>query len=66
MFLLLLASPVLDIRLAMPDARSDPEGSTTRETYELLAEGFGEGFNGPLLVAVDIGRADPRQVLDNL
>ena len=37
----------------------NPKGSTTREAYDLIAEGFGPGFNGPLLLAAEVrGPAD--------
>lgn len=51
--LVVLAIPLLDLRLGMPgdDTRS-PE-TTQRQAYDQLAEGFGPGFNGPLLVAVE-------------
>jgi RND superfamily putative drug exporter len=48
--MLVLAIPTLAIRLGSSDSGSDPSSSTTRHTYDLLAEGFGPGFNGPLLV----------------
>jgi RND superfamily putative drug exporter len=48
--MLVLAIPTLAIRLGSSDSSSDPSGSTTRQSYDLLAEGFGPGFNGPLLV----------------
>ncbi|MFC7616559.1 MMPL family transporter [Actinokineospora soli] len=43
------------MRLGVPDAGVHPEGSTTRVAYDLLAEGFGDGFAGPLVV---VGEAD--------
>jgi RND superfamily putative drug exporter len=46
--LLALCIPTLSLRLGSNDAGTDPAGSTTREAYDLLAEGFGAGFNGPL------------------
>lgn len=52
-----LAIPVLDIRLGLPDDGTAPEGTTQREAYDLLTEGFGPGFNGPLTVVVDTGAA---------
>ncbi|HZJ28874.1 MAG TPA: MMPL family transporter, partial [Solirubrobacterales bacterium] len=52
--LLALSAPALDMRLGFSDFGSDPEGTTTREAYDLAAEGFGEGAGGPLLVAVDL------------
>jgi len=41
------------LRLGSSDAGSNPTSTTTRRAYDFLAEGFGPGFNGPLLVAVD-------------
>ena len=46
------------MHLGSSDAGSNPPDTTTRQAYDLLAEGFGPGFNGPLLVTVDQGR-DP-------
>jgi len=48
--LLLLAVPFLGVHFALPDAGNDPEGTSNRQAYEMLAEGFGAGANGPLLV----------------
>jgi RND superfamily putative drug exporter len=45
--LLALCIPTLSLRLGSNDAGTDPSGSSTREAYDLLAEGFGPGFNGP-------------------
>jgi RND superfamily putative drug exporter len=45
--LLILCIPTLSLRLGTNDAGTDPAGTTTREAYDLLAEGFGPGFNGP-------------------
>jgi RND superfamily putative drug exporter len=50
--LLVLAAPVLALRLAWPDEAYFPEDTSTRQAYDLMAEGFGDGFNGPLLVTV--------------
>src|ERR1700678_1849314 len=46
--MLVLAIPVLSLRLGTSDAANDPASTTTHQAYELLAEGFGPGFNGPL------------------
>jgi RND superfamily putative drug exporter len=46
--MLVLAIPVLSLRLGSSDAANDPAASTTHQAYELLATGFGPGFNGPL------------------
>ena len=48
--MLVLAIPVLSLRLGTSDAANDPASTTTHKAYELLAEGFGQGFNGPLQV----------------
>ncbi|HEU5252574.1 MAG TPA: MMPL family transporter [Solirubrobacterales bacterium] len=45
--LIALCIPALSLRLGTNDAGTDPAGSTTKEAYDLLAEGFGQGFNGP-------------------
>jgi RND superfamily putative drug exporter len=49
--LLLLCMPFLSLRLGQPDDGNDKAGSTTRVAYDRLAEGFGPGFNGPLVLA---------------
>jgi RND superfamily putative drug exporter len=49
--LVALATPVLGLRLGMPDDGNDARGTTTRVAYDRLAEGFGVGFNGPLVLA---------------
>jgi RND superfamily putative drug exporter len=51
--LMVVASPAADLRLGTADQGNDPAGTTTREAYDVLAEGFGPGINGPLVVAVD-------------
>jgi putative drug exporter of the RND superfamily len=51
--LLTLAFPYTDIRLGSADAGTNPSHTTTRKAYDLTAKGFGPGFNGPFLIAVD-------------
>ena len=46
--MLILAIPVLSLQLGSSDAANDPAATTTHQAYELLATGFGPGFNGPL------------------
>ncbi|MGH9025752.1 MAG: MMPL family transporter [Acidimicrobiia bacterium] len=53
-----LAIPVLDLRLGFSDAGNRPESDTSRQAYDLLAEGFGPGFNGPLLVVAETPAGD--------
>ena len=62
--LLVLAIPVLDMRLGQADAGTDPTSTTHRRAYDLLAAGFGEGFNGPLLITVDLGASGDQTVLE--
>jgi RND superfamily putative drug exporter len=51
--IVVIALPFFSLRLGSTDQGSDPTGTTTRTAYNLLAKGFGPGFNGPLqLVAV--------------
>ncbi|MCI3904683.1 MMPL family transporter [Streptomyces spectabilis] len=52
-----LSLPLLSLRLGATDQGNHQESTTTRGAYDLLAEGFGPGFNGPLQVVVE--KADP-------
>ena len=59
--------PALDLRLALPDAGAQAEGTPARDTYDLLAEEFGPGYNGPLIVTgTIIGSTDPLGLMDDL
>jgi RND superfamily putative drug exporter len=49
-----LAVPALSMRIGMADDGNAGEGRTEREAYDLLGDGFGKGFNGPIQVVVDI------------
>jgi RND superfamily putative drug exporter len=51
---LVLAFPVLSLRLGFTDAGNDPANTQTRQAYDTLARGFGPGFNGPFLLAVSL------------
>ncbi len=48
-----LAIPLFSMRMGTADAGSNPTSSTTRRAYDLVSDGFGPGFNGPLLVTVE-------------
>ncbi|PWG15154.1 hypothetical protein DF268_02740 [Streptomyces sp. V2] len=48
-----LAAPAADLRLGLADAGNDPDGTTSRVAYDLLAKGFGPGFNGPLVIVTE-------------
>jgi putative drug exporter of the RND superfamily len=52
--LTVLAVPLFSMRQAFSDAGNDPPSLTTRQAYNLLADGFGPGFNGPLIIAADL------------
>jgi RND superfamily putative drug exporter len=56
--LLALAAPVLALRVGTPDEGTLPTQRTERRAYDLVADGFGPGINGPLIIAVDISQ-DP-------
>ena len=49
----MLAIPLLSMRLAFPDGGGNPKADTSRQAYDLVAEGFGAGFNGPLVLAAE-------------
>jgi RND superfamily putative drug exporter len=55
--MLAIAAPATALRLGSSDASNDPPDQTTHRAYELLAQGFGEGFNGPLLVVAKVPNA---------
>jgi putative drug exporter of the RND superfamily len=52
--MLVIAVPALSMRMGLSDAGNDPAGNTTRKAYDLLAEGFGQGFNGPLEIVAQL------------
>jgi putative drug exporter of the RND superfamily len=61
-----LAVPFFSMRLAFADSGNDPSGSTTRRAFDLLARGFGPGFNGPLVVAVKLPGKSAVGVVESL
>jgi RND superfamily putative drug exporter len=66
--LALLTAPLFSLRLGSPDNGTQAESLTTRRAYDLLADGFGPGFNGPLLLSVELdgGATGDTAVLDRL
>ena len=64
--LLIMASPVLALRLGFSDEGNYSEETTTRRAYDLLSDGFGPGFNGPLLVTAEVGQPSDREALQPL
>ena len=61
--LLVLAVPVLSLRLGFSDESNFAEETTTRQAYDLLVEGFGPGFNGPLLLVAEVPEGTDPEVL---
>lgn len=62
----LLAVPTLSLHLGTSDQGNNPAGATTRHAYDLLADGFGPGVNGPLTLVTEIHGAQDRLALDGL
>ncbi|MYR60489.1 MMPL family transporter, partial [Streptomyces sp. SID625] len=61
-----LALPTLFLHLGTSDQGNDPASSTTRRAYDLIADGFGPGVNGPLTLVTRVDGAADRLALDNL
>ncbi|MFB7722976.1 MMPL family transporter [Nocardia sp. NPDC056100] len=60
-----LALPMTSLELGMPGDEAQPTSTTQRRAYDALAAGFGPGFNGPLMIAIDVkGVADPKGAVD--
>jgi RND superfamily putative drug exporter len=64
--LVVLAIPLLSMRLAFPDAGANPASDTSRQAYELVSHGFGAGFNGPLVLAAEFPKGADASSLDRL
>ncbi|MEV6587870.1 MMPL family transporter [Streptomyces acidicola] len=62
----LLALPALGLHLGTSDQGNNPKTATTRQAYDLLADGFGPGVNGPLTLVTKVGGAQDKLALDNL
>ncbi|WP_217205443.1 MMPL family transporter [Streptomyces sp. AC550_RSS872] len=61
------ALPATSLELGLPDEGSQPTSTTQRRAYDLLSEGFGPGFNGPLMVVVDAKASDaPKTVVSDV
>ncbi len=65
-FLLLLSSPLLGLRLGFSDEGNYLEETTTRQAYDLLAEGFGPGANGPFAIVTELSSPADLEVLQGL
>jgi putative drug exporter of the RND superfamily len=55
--MVVIAIPFFSMRLGSSDAGSDPSSTTTRKAYDLLAKGFGPGYNGPLQLVAQVNGA---------
>ncbi|MGW1843720.1 MMPL family transporter [Streptomyces sp. NPDC001966] len=64
--MLVLALPTFSLHLGTSDQGNNPASSTTRQAYDLLADGFGPGVNGPLTIAAQLDGADDRLAMDGL
>jgi len=62
--MILIAVPFFSMRVGSTDSGSDPAGTTTRKAYDLLAAGFGPGFNGPLQLVADVDEPGQREQFD--
>ncbi|MGH9273352.1 MAG: MMPL family transporter, partial [Acidimicrobiales bacterium] len=56
--LLILAVPVLSLRLGFSDESNFADDTTTKQAYDLIVEGFGVGFTGPIYLVAEIDEAD--------
>lgn len=61
-----IALPALSLELGLPGDESKPVETTQRRAYDLLSEGFGPGFNGPLTVVVDTSESAGAQATTDL
>ncbi|MEV8568217.1 MMPL family transporter [Streptomyces sp. NPDC051322] len=62
-----IAVPAASLEMGLPDDGSQPTNTTQRKAYDLLSEGFGPGFNGPLTAVVDVkGVDDGRAAVDEV
>jgi RND superfamily putative drug exporter len=64
--MVVVSLPVLHLRLGFADASNDPASATSYKAYAMLADGFGPGFNGPLLLVAQTQSAADRAALDRL
>ncbi|MEX0992805.1 MAG: MMPL family transporter [Solirubrobacterales bacterium] len=64
--LLALSAPALSMRLGFPDSGNDPPDTMTRQSYDLITEGFGPGVNGPLVIAAELPGPAAKSTIDTL
>ena len=68
LLILVLASTSAYVRLGAADQGTQPKKQTSRRAYDLLAEGFGAGFNGPIPIVVDVNgdKQAPQRIYDDV
>ncbi|MGA7835931.1 MAG: MMPL family transporter [Acidimicrobiales bacterium] len=64
--IILIIVPFFSLQLGSSDQGSDPAGSTTRQAYDLLAKGFGPGFNGPLTIVGSVRNTNDLATMEHL
>jgi putative drug exporter of the RND superfamily len=64
--LVVLALPIFGLRFGFSDQGNDPKDATTRQAYDLLAEGFGPGFNGPLVLVAELPQGTTAAQLESI
>ncbi|MFG2192704.1 MMPL family transporter [Streptomyces sp. NPDC048639] len=64
--MVVLAIPTFHLHLGSSDQGNNPTTSTTRQAYDLLSDGFGPGFNGPLTLVADLDDAGDRVAFEKL
>ncbi|MFD4276122.1 MMPL family transporter [Streptomyces cyaneofuscatus] len=63
----IVAVPAASLEMGLPDDGAQPKSTTQRQAYDTLSDGFGPGFNGPLLVVVDAtNSSDPKAAADQV
>jgi RND superfamily putative drug exporter len=63
---LVAAVPIMKMRVGSPDAGSDPASYTTHKAYTMLSQGFGPGYNGPFVLAVQLPSPGKTAVLSRI
>jgi RND superfamily putative drug exporter len=64
--IVLIALPFFSLQLGSSDQGNDPVGTTTRQAYDLLSQGFGPGFNGPLELVGEVHSPADQAALDRV
>ncbi|WP_411082643.1 MMPL family transporter [Streptomyces sp. cmx-18-6] len=62
-----IAVPAASLEMGLPDDGAQPKSTTQRQAYDMLSDGFGPGFNGPLMVVMDgKGSSDPKAAAEQV